>query len=303
MFDVFTEQIEVLIKDGLANLYWYKGDLQKAWLRSGTPQPLTRQISQETDIDGKTLSKRRQMDRLYEELRAADLNRRLEISRNFVRVLIEHKNFVPQDPRHRVDIAERAALKLREMVRAQEQEREEKDRVRRQVAAAPKRTYQQDLETVREAFERAHSLSPQQKRYALEKIFLDLMRISRIPVEEPFRIVGEQLDGAIKHDGHYYLVELKWFAEPLEPKHVGSFYFKVDGKLGARGITIAMNGYTSGVLESVTKGKELKILLLDGIHLANVVYGHYTFQELLDHAIKYASLQGQLYCPHSLPIR
>ena len=38
------------------------------------------------------------------------------------------------------------------------------------------------------------------------------MRIS-IQVEEPFKNVGEQLDGAIKHDGAYYLIELKWFAE------------------------------------------------------------------------------------------
>ncbi len=302
MFDVFTEQIEVLIKDGIANLYWYKGDLQKAWLRSRVPQPLTLRISQETDADGKTLSKRKQMDRLYEELRTADLNRRLEISRNFVRTLVEHKNFVPQDPRHRIEVAERAALKLSEIIRSQEQEREEKDRAKRHAATAPKKTYQQDLETIREAFEKAHLLTPQQKGYALEKIFVNLMRISGIPVEEPFRIVGEQLDGAIKHDGHYYLVELKWFAEALEPRHIGSFYFKVDGKLGARGVTIAMNGYTSGVLESVTKGKELKILLLDGNHLANVIYGQYTFQQLLDHAIKCASLQGQLYCSHSLAV-
>src|ERR1700693_1027253 len=132
MFDVFTEQIEVLIKDGIANLYWYKGDLQKAWLRSGGLQRRTRRGSQETDADGKCLSKRRQMDRLYEELRTADLNRRLEISRNFVRTLVEHKNFVPQDPRHRIEIAERAALKLREIIRHQERESEEKDRIKRQ---------------------------------------------------------------------------------------------------------------------------------------------------------------------------
>jgi len=163
-----------------------------------------------------------------------------------------------------------------------------------------KNTYLQDLEKLRQAFENAHSMSPQQKGYALERIFVDLMRISGIPVEEPFRIVGEQIDGAIKYDGHYYLVELKWFAEAVEPKHIGSFYFKVDGKLGARGIAIAMNGYTSGVLESVAKGKELKIVLFDGTHLANVIYGTYTFQQLLDHAIKCASLRGQLYCSHSL---
>lgn len=41
MFDVFTEQIEVLIKDGIANLYWYKGDLQKAWLRAGVSAVVT----------------------------------------------------------------------------------------------------------------------------------------------------------------------------------------------------------------------------------------------------------------------
>ncbi len=86
------------------------------------------------------------------------------------------------------------------------------------------------------------------------------------------------------------LIELKWFAESLEPKHIGSFYFKVDGKLGARGVAIAMNGYVSGVVESVAKGKELKVLLLDGMHLSNVIYGHYTFPELRDHTVKCASL-------------
>lgn len=39
-----------------------------------------------------------------------------------------------------------------------------------------------------------------------------------------------------------------------------------------------MNGYTSGVVESISKGKELKVLLLDGNHLANVIYGQYAFQ-------------------------
>jgi hypothetical protein len=167
MFDVFTEQIEVLIKDGIANLYWYKGDLQKAWLRAGVPNALKDRISAEKDADGNTISKRKQMDRLYEELRGAHFNDRLAASRNFVRILIEHKNFVPQDPRHRIDIAERCALKLREILRDQETEREHKDRAKRQAASVPKKTYQQDLEVVRQAFERAHALSGPPKGYAL----------------------------------------------------------------------------------------------------------------------------------------
>jgi hypothetical protein len=297
MFDVFTEQIEVLIKDGVSNLYWYKGDLRKAWLRAGVPEALCYEISLIKDEENRIISKRRQMDQLYERIRDADYNLRLRISREFVRTLIEHKNFVPQDQKHRIDIAERSALKLREVIKAQEIQQEQSERQRREAATAVKRTYEQELEIVKCDFERALTMQPQPRGYALEKIFPALMKISGIKVEESFKILGEQLDGAIKYDGNYYLVELKWVASKLGPSEVGSFYFKVDGKLGARGIVIAMNGYSSGVLESVSKGKELKVLLLDGNHLANVFYGQYTFPILLEHAIKYASLRGILYSP------
>ena len=300
MFDVFTEQIEVLIKDGIANLYWYRADLRKAWLRAGVPDHLCDEIYRLKNEEGAPLSKRVQMDKLYEGLRDADFNLRLQISRNFVRILTEHRNFVPQDPKHRVDIAERAALKLRESIAAQEKAQEQKERARREAAACVKPSYDQNLAIVRDAFETARLMEPKPRGYALEKIFSDLMRISDITVAEPFRIVGEQLDGAIKYEGHHYLLELKWVKEKLEPAAIGSFYFKVDGKLDARGIVIAMNGYSDGVKESVPRGKELKVLLLDGNHLANVIYGQYTFPALLDHAIMYASLKGLIYCPHEL---
>jgi hypothetical protein len=304
MFDVFTEQLEVLIKDGIANLYWYRGDLQKAWLRVGVPEALSKKIYQLKDDEGNPLSKRKQMDRLYDRLRKSDYNLRLRISREFVRTLVEHKNFVPQAPQHRIDIAERAALKLRELIAEQRADQEQKERAKRDALAtnaSKKPSYDEALSTVRTAFELAYSMEPKPRGYALEKVFIELMRISGIQVEEPFSNKGEQLDGAIKYDSNYYLIELKWFAEKLEPKHIGAFYFKVDGKMKARGIVVAMNGYTDGVLETLPKGKELKVLLLDGTHLANVIYGHYRFQELLDHAIKCASLQGQLYCAHKIP--
>src|SRR5580693_1658451 len=97
MFDVFTEQIEVLVKEGVANLYWYRGDLRKAWLRAGVPKQLCDEIYLLKDDGGNPLSKRRQMDKLYEHLRDADYNLRLRVSRDFVRALVEHTNFIPQD--------------------------------------------------------------------------------------------------------------------------------------------------------------------------------------------------------------
>ena len=61
-----------------------------------------------------------------------------------------------------------------------------------------------------------------------------------------------------------------------------------------------MNGFTDGVLETLPKGKELKVLLLDGNHLAAVIFGHYTFHDLLNHAIRYATIHTQIYCPHQI---
>ena len=34
----------------------------------------------------------------------------------------------------------------------------------------------------------------------LEKILLELGRLSRLEVTEPFRVIGEQIDGAVKYD-------------------------------------------------------------------------------------------------------
>ena len=303
MFDVFTEQIEVLIKDGIANLYWYRGDLQKAWLRAEVPQAMGKEIYELKDDEGNPLSKRKQMDKLYEGLRDAEYSLRLRISREFVKTLIEHKNFVPQQQNHRIEIAERAALKLREVIAVQKTEQEQKERTKREAVAttaARKLSYDEELIVVRASFERALVMQPKPRGYALEKVFVELMRISGIQVEEPFSNKGEQLDGAIKYDSNYYLIELKWVANKLEPIHIGAFYYKVDGKMDARGIVIAMNGFTDGVHETLPKGKELKVMLLDGNHLANVIYGNYRFQELLDHAIKCASLNGKLYCSHQL---
>lgn len=300
MFDVFTEEVEILIKDGIANLYWYKGDLHKAWLRSGVPLDTKNEILRLKDSDGKELTKRQQMDSLYERLREGEYNRRLEVSRNFVRILIEQSTFSPQNEKHRIEVAERSGLKLREIIRQQDKDREYRDSIRVKAEKASRETYDSKLGELRERFAEAHELSPQEKGYALEKLFTDLMRVSGIPVEEPFRIQGEQIDGAIKYDGHYYLIELKWTADKSAPKDIGHFFYKVEGKLQARGLFLSMNGFTDGAIETLPKGKELKVLLLDGNHFANVIYGHYKFQELLEHAIRQASLRGEIYCGHNL---
>ncbi|VBB05705.1 restriction endonuclease type iv mrr [Lucifera butyrica] len=299
MFDLFTEEIEVQIKNGISNLYWYKDDLKKAWLRSGVDFKFCDSIFSRKN-NGIKLTKRELMDHLYLEIRTFDFNRRLEISRNFVRLLIEHKNFVPQDPKHRIEIAERCALKLKEIINNQQKEKEEKEQLRIKAQMDREKNGQCQLATLRGKFLECYKLEGQKRGYAFEKIFPELMRINEIIVDESFKIVGEQIDGAIKFDGHHYLVELKWTNEKIDQKNIASLYLKVEGKLEARGIFIAMNGYSNEVIQSLPKGKNLKVLLLDGIHITNVISGLYTFKELMEYAISQASLKGEIYCLHDL---
>jgi hypothetical protein len=301
VFDIFTEEIELTIKNGIASLYWYLGDLKKAWLRASVDPKLCDSLFSRRNPDGSKFTKRQLMDMLYEHLRNSDFNRRLEISRNFVRFLVEHKSFVPQDDRHKIQVGEHCALKLKQIIQDQNRERERRDFS--PVTAATDRSNQNSpsaLRAIQESFTKAKDLPPQQRGYELEKIFGRLMLVNGVPVEEPFRIEGEQIDGAIKYEGHYYLIEAKWTEAKADPKEIGSFYFKVEGKLGGRGIFISMNGYTDGVIGALPRGKELRVILLDGVHFAHVVFGTYSFQQLLDHAISHASVKATIYCPHSI---
>lgn len=300
MFDVFNIEIETLIKDGLSHLYWFKADLHKAWLVSGVSQPVVGEIKKLVNAEGKNLSKREQMDVLYERLRDGDFNRRLEVSRNFARILLEQKDFVAKDNGHQVHRAQLASLKLKELHAKQNQEQERKQTVREKSVRPVEESYDAQLGKLRDRFFAAHNMAPQAKGYELEKIFTQLMLLSGITVVEPFRIVGEQFDGAIKYEGRFYLVELKWTAAKSDPEQIGHFFYKISGKMDGRGLFISMAGFTDGVTSTLPHGKELTMMLLDGIHLTSVLTGQYTFKKLLDHAIKSIALKGNIYCTRDL---
>jgi len=165
------------------------------------------------------------------------------------------------------------------------------------------RDYHSQLLRLKEHYEKSKKMERQKRGYELQKLFADLMDISGIPVEKPFKIVGEQIDGAIKYEGHYYLIELKWVRKKASQSDIAALNLKVEGKYEARGIFIAMNGFSSEVLISLPKGKKLRVLLLDGIHFENVIYGKCTFQEVLEYALSQASLKAKIYCSHKIPKR
>ncbi len=251
MIDIWNEEIEILIKEGITNLYWYLGDLQKSWLRAGVDDLLSNKLFALKTEDGKKFTKRQLMDELYSNLRTIDFNKRLEISRNFVRFLVEHQNFVPQNEGHRIEKAEKVALKLREIIEKQRKEKEYKTSIKTKAEEVKKRDYYSELQVIQDWFIEIQNLKPQERGFKLEKLFVELMKVSSIPVEGAFKITGEQIDGAIKYDSHFYLVELKWREKLTNQADIASLYLKAEGKMETRGLFISMEGYSNEVLQSL----------------------------------------------------
>ncbi len=299
MLDVFDLETESVIKDGISNLYWYKGDLKKACIHAGISVQLCNEIWNKKKANNYSLTKREIMDEIYLNLRKVSENERIRISREFVRILIEQKDFTPQDIKHNIKIAELSAFKLKGLIDNQKKELEKKKVIKANYAN--QENYGINRTKLYNRFLEAVKLEPKKRGYELEKIFVELMKISKIEVAESFKNVGEQIDGAIKHENNHYLVELKWQKDPTQQKDLASFYFKVEGKLaGTRGIMISMNGYSKEMLESISIGKELKVMIFDGVHLMNVLSGMITFSELMNNAIRQASLNGKLYSTYQM---
>ncbi len=131
--------------------------------------------------------------------------------------------------------------------------------------------------------------------YALEKVLQELGKISGLEVTEPFRVNGEQVDGAIKFDGEHYLIEAKWQDKASANEPVYQFAQKVEGKFYGRGIFISINGFSENVINSLVAGKAIKTIFVDGGDIMIVLEDHLKLVQLIDKKVKAAQTKGLIY--------
>lgn len=146
----------------------------------------------------------------------------------------------------------------------------------------------------RELF-RDNNTSRQDRGYRLERILLQLAQREGLPVSEPFRVVGEQIDGALKFDGENYILEAKWQDSLTASNALYHFAYKVEGKMYGRGLFISVNGFSAQAVAALRSGKSLKTVLIDGGDLGIVLEGHVTFATMLDAKIRMAQTEGRIY--------
>jgi hypothetical protein len=224
----------------------------------------------------------------------------LGVFRSLLKSLLEWAQFDPYyfDSLGKLDraAADRCLAHLRQLQEIRDA-RIVADREKRAAAAAASARPTTELPELLREFLSLHSgsLPPAKRGYALERILRDLARLAQLQVTDPFRVIGEQIDGAVKYDGEHYVIEAKWEKAPSNNEAVYQFAGKVEGKMYGRGLFISVQGFTQNVVDSLVRGKALRTIFVDGEDLVLTLEGHITLAQLLDFKVKAAQTRGLIY--------
>jgi hypothetical protein len=105
---------------------------------------------------------------------------------------------------------------------------------------------------------------PQQRGYEFEKLIFELLKYENLSPSPSYRSQGEQIDGFFEFENRFFLLEAKWWTEPVSVSDIYVFRAKIEGKLnGTLGVFISMAGYTADVPTVLRYGKEINIILFN----------------------------------------
>lgn len=136
----------------------------------------------------------------------------------------------------------------------------------------------------------------------LEGILNRLFKNEEILVKEAFTIKGEhdegiiqQIDGAIEVNSHLYLVEMKWWKNPLGPGEVAQHMIRLFERSDVRGIFISASGYTDSAVIHIKKALGQRTIVLFTLkELVLLLEGEDGFEALLKSKVEAVQLEGKL---------
>ena len=180
-------------------------------------------------------------------------------------------------------------------IKQERQRQEEQERKRKDISISINELKEIFLNLFSGKDQNGKEINVQRRGYLFEEFLKKLFLNEGIEVTEPFKIVGEQIDGSIKYDGEHYIIEAKWHDKWSASDSLYQFAAKVEGKMYGRGVFISVNGFSPDSVQALTTGKALRTILVDGGDLVPITEGMYTLREMLDNKIKAAQTMGRIY--------
>ncbi len=145
-------------------------------------------------------------------------------------------------------------------------ERMQQERATERLRESQRSQRSADLEKLKQEFLALHeSQDRHQAGLQLEKVMNKLFALHDLAPREPFRVVGEQIDGSFELDYEIYLLEAKWQQDPSPAADLYVFREKVAGKSQfTRGVFLSINGVSRDGQDAITRGKQPNFFVIDG---------------------------------------
>lgn len=140
------------------------------------------------------------------------------------------------------------------------------------------------------------SLPPQERGYAFEAFLRRSFDAAGLAAREPFRNLGEQIDGSFLLGHETYLLEAKWTASPIGVADLHGFHGKLEQKASwARGLFVSYNGFSEQGLAAFGPGKRL--ICMDGRDLFDALDRSIPLAAVLERKVRRAAETGRAFIP------
>jgi hypothetical protein len=138
----------------------------------------------------------------------------------------------------------------------------------------------------------------QARGYAFEAFLNDLFRMNGLIPREPFRVVGEQIDGSFEWQSHVFLIEARWRQEAADAPDLYVLRGKVEGKSDwTRGLFISVNGFSSLAADTFSKGRRANLITMDGQDLMLILEQRWSLLDAIRVKLRHAGETGEVHLP------
>jgi len=137
--------------------------------------------------------------------------------------------------------------------------------------------------------------TPQARGFEFERILGALFHHFDLNVRKPFKLQGEQIDGAFTLGNEEFLLEVKYLQRPVRASEVHAFAGKINANLKTTlGLYISLGGYSPDCLEALSKQSSKSVILMDGMDLICVLDGRIPLTDMLKRKKERAAQTGEL---------
>jgi len=140
--------------------------------------------------------------------------------------------------------------------------------------------------------------NPQARGKAFEGFLNQLFGLFDLEPRAAYSLEREQIDGAFSFDTDDYILEARWWQQPIGREHLDVFKTKVSRKgKNALGLYISMSGFTQDALQEYSDSTPFTTM--DGVDLVAVLEEQVRLDDMLRRKKRHANETGECHFPAS----